>query len=166
MNVEISDVPFEDKDIVQNLMQLYQYDFTDCGSLLVNDRGAFVYKYLDLYWREKDRIPLLIKAGGKIAGFALLNPISALNQKEIMSFGEFFILRYLRNRSIGKTVAIQIINRFPGKWEISQTFENVVAQKFWLKVAKEVVGEDFQFIKLEEERKYIITFANLDVNRF
>ena len=139
-------------------MNLYQYDFTDFGADPVGERARFVYMPLDSYWEEKNRYPFLIYDGNKIAGFALVNQTSLLANSNTHSIAEFFILRYLRHKKVGIAAAGDIISRFPGIWEISQTYQNVGAQNFWLKTITSLVDENFERIDLKEIQKIVLRF--------
>lgn len=158
MNIEVKKVEIQDKDIIANLMQLYQYDFTEFGGEHLGERGKFTYEYLDEYWTDKERYPFLILVNGEIAGFSLINKHSLLGAKNTNAIAEFFILKYFRKKGIGAFAAEKIIHHFPGKWEISQTFQNTTAQKFWLNFVKDLKGNDFKRIELPEEEKIVLTF--------
>ena len=74
--LELYEVSEKDKDIIFNLMQLYTYelsffeDNTTDFELLEN--GLFkINKYIDLYWKEEERHPYILKCDGQIAGFVL-----------------------------------------------------------------------------------------------
>ena len=159
MTVLIEKVEKQNKHIIENLMQFYQYDFTDFGGEHTNKQGKFTYTYLDSYWEDTDRHPFLVTYNGEIAGFSLVNTHSLLGNTDTYSIAEFFILRYLRNKKIGQTAAKQIIKTFPGKWEVSQTKENKKAQDFWLKLVKSLVNENFKRVELKEDQKIVLEFS-------
>ena len=101
MNVEIKSVQKADKKIVMNLMQFYQYDFTDFGGEHVKEDGLFFYKYMDLYWEEKERYPFLIYLDNELAGLSFVNKHSLLKENDVHVLAEFFILRYFRKKGVG-----------------------------------------------------------------
>ena len=60
------------------MLQLYLHDFSEHAAIGspygdVDEAGCFAYPYLDLYWSEPGRLPFLIRTGGHIAGFVLVN---------------------------------------------------------------------------------------------
>src|ERR1700733_9586568 len=78
-------LPLKGRHVFDALMQLYLHDFSEHASLNtshgeVNEDGRFDYRLLDTYWHEPARVPLLIRADGRIAGFALVNQWSALDR--------------------------------------------------------------------------------------
>jgi predicted acetyltransferase len=155
-NIQIKKVRIEDKDIIVNLMQLYQYDFSAFGGDHLNELGRFVYGYLDSYWKEKDRYPFLITVDGEIAGFSFINRHSFLGNTDVYTIAEFFILKYFRRSGIGTAAAKKIVELFPGKWEVSQTAKNLEAQEFWLKFVQSLTGNKFEKKELKNDNKIIL----------
>lgn len=130
MKIEVVPALIPDKPILQQMMELYQYDFSEFEDTDLNEQGYFGYPYLDYYWVERDRYPFLVRVEGKLAGFVLANQFTYLPGSQY-SIGEFFILRKYRRRGIGRQVAFQIFDLFRGVWEIHQVQTNIVAQNFW-----------------------------------
>ena len=92
MIVQIKEASIEQKPILERLMQLYQYDFSEIEGNDVNQDGLFEYKYLNHYWIEPDRFPFLIYVDDKIAGFVFVNSHSYLHEKaESKVIAEFFV---------------------------------------------------------------------------
>ncbi len=52
------------------------------------------------------------------------------------SISEFFVMRKYRRKGIGKLVAWQVFDLFPGQWEVGQYDKNDPAKIFW----QEVIG--------------------------
>ncbi|KGA98396.1 acetyltransferase [Alkalihalobacillus alcalophilus ATCC 27647 = CGMCC 1.3604] len=156
MSIEftLTAIPYEDKSILEKLIQLYRYDSSECEGHSLTEHGVYSYKYLDHQWTEDYRRPLLIKVNGEIAGFVLLildvpKAYTKLNKAEtthVMS--DFFIMRKFRKQGLGLKVAHQVFNQYRGNWEIKQTAKNIAAQHFWRKVVSgyrdgEVLKEDY-----------------------
>lgn len=158
MNITVKKAFTDDKEIIRNLVQFYQYDFTDFGGEHLGQDAKFHYKHLDSYWKEGDRHPFLIFADEEIAGFSFVNGHSLLGNEDVHSIAEFFILRYFRGLGIGLDAAAKIVSFFPGKWEVSQTYQNKGAQKFWMKFMKATVNDKFERIDLEKEKKIVLKF--------
>lgn len=118
-DVEILRVSFEQKIILRNLMELYQYDMSqyedECDSD-VNEYGLYDYKYLDHYWTEEGRHPFFVMKSGKLAGFVLVREIKVADTTSKYSVAEFFILRKYRRQGIGREVAYKVFEMFkPGR---------------------------------------------------
>ena len=135
----ISRVPFEDKSVLRNLLQLYLYDFSEFDQLHndVDAHGFFGYPYFDQYWTEPARHPFLFQVEGKWAGFALVRQINEADGSTVHSLAEFFILRKYRGSGFGRQAAFQIFDQFPGKWHVAQLESNRPAQAFWRKVIED-----------------------------
>src|SRR5512133_3078613 len=108
--------PFELKPVLENLMHLYLYDFTEYEPADVEEQGRFVDDHLPLYWVEPGRYPFLVTVAGKYAGFVLVRQVSKPAETPIThAIAEFFILRKYRRQGLGRAVAWQIFERFPGR---------------------------------------------------
>jgi predicted acetyltransferase len=152
MIVQIKEASIEQKPVLERLMQLYHYDFSEIEGGDLNGDGLFEYKYLDSYWTESGRFPFLIYVNDKIAGFVLVNSHTYLQKKgKAKSIAEFFVMRKYRRQGIGKMVAFNIFDRFPGKWEVQQTKRNAVAQRFWRSIIGEYTGGNFAETLLDNE---------------
>ncbi len=134
--VTIEEVPAPGRPILERLLQLYLHDFSEHAPLgsphgEVGEDGLFVYSWLDGYWREEGRVPLLVRADGHIAGFALLNRWSALDRPLDRSVAEFFVLRKYRRARVGTRAAGLIFRRYRGRWEVPVAGYNPQALRFW-----------------------------------
>lgn len=143
MDVTLSLIPYEDKSILQNLMQLYRYDSSEFDGHVLNRHGLYLYKYLDHQWTDDHRRPLLVKVDDEIAGFVLVSldipkeftKLSNAEKTNVIS--DFFIMRKFRRLGVGKKVACSLFDQYKGMWEIRQTLGNQAAQMFWKKVIHE-----------------------------
>jgi predicted acetyltransferase len=126
-----------ERALIEGLFQFYVYDFSEfepAGSdrFDVNAEARFdPYPLLDQYWRDPACVPLLIRVGGKLAGFALINAFAHSGQATDRSMAEFFILRKYRRGGLGAAVVAEILARYPGRWEIAIARRNAPAMGFW-----------------------------------
>ena len=61
--MELLKVSYEQKTVLRNLMELYQYDMSKYEAESendVNEYGLYDYKYLDHYWTEEGGILTLL----------------------------------------------------------------------------------------------------------
>jgi predicted acetyltransferase len=136
-DVTVEVAPESAKQLLAGLMQFYAYDFSELepeGSdgLDFDARGLFSpYPHLDAYWREEGRRPLLIRVGGKPAGFALLNTFSHLFRPVDHNMGEFFVARKHRRRGVATRAFAQLVAMHPGRWEVAVLWRNKGALAFW-----------------------------------
>ena len=75
--------------------------------------------------------PLLILAGGKVAGFALINTHSHQGGEVERNMGEFFIARKYRRGGLGAAAVGRILAALPGVWEVAVAERNLAAKAFW-----------------------------------
>ena len=144
MTVEVKKASVAHKPILERLMQLYLYDFSEIEGGDLNGEGLFVYKYLDSYWTESGRFPFLICVDDKIAGFVLVSSHTYLHKRrQARSIAEFFVMCRYRRQGVGRMVAFRIFDKFPGKWEVGETKNNVAAQRFWRRVIDEYTQSNF-----------------------
>lgn len=131
----------ERRAAIENLFQLYVHDFSeqwwDRPDGELSDDGRFgAYPHMDSYWGEEGRVPLLITADGRLAGFALLNRVGHLGRPLDRNMAEFFVARKHRRAGVGLAAAHLILERWPGVWEIGVTRRNAGALPFWRGVAQ------------------------------
>ena len=125
------------RPMFDSLFQLYLYDFSEHTALggqwgELDENGRFDYSPgIDSYFEERDRVPLLIRADGNIAGFALLHRWSALDRPLDRAVAKFFVLRKYRQARVGTRAAHLVFRRYPGRWEIAVADYNPEALMFW-----------------------------------
>ena len=131
-------------------MQLYIHDFSELwwdradGELGAD--GRFADYPLEAYWREAGRTPLLIRVGGHLAGFALINDHSHSGRPADHNVAEFFVVRKHRRGGVGMTAAQTIFSLYPGQWEAAVARRNVGALAFW----RRAIGGHRNLSQIEE----------------
>ncbi len=152
MNIEVNPATVNERPILRQLMELYQYDFSEFDSADLTPFGFYDYPYLDHYWVEPERSPFLVRVDGNLAGFVLVaryNYFTGLKDCWVMA--EFFILRKYRHQGVGEYAARFIFTEFPGNWQVGQIHENQAATTFWRKVINRFSQGNFQEIILDNE---------------
>ncbi|MDN3449427.1 GNAT family N-acetyltransferase [Planococcus sp. APC 3906] len=145
MKLEILQPTVDQKYILRNLMELYQYDFSEFENEDVNEDGVYGYRHLNNYWTTPGHFPFLIKVDGNLAGFALVREIASSDTHSSSYFKicEFFIMKKYRKEGIGKKSAFYLFDFFPGAWEVAEIETNLPAQRFWRKVISEYTDNNF-----------------------
>lgn len=158
---KLEEIKEENKNIFNNLFELYQYDFSEYYLDDVNDDGLYGhYKYIDEYFKDDTRHAYYIKVDGKYTGFVLINRITFV-EKNANTIAEFFILKKYRRQKLGTDIALDIFNRFKGKWELRVLNKNDRGLEFW----KKVIENNFKKIKKHHvvnnnEEWLVYTFSN------
>jgi len=153
MLIRIEHAAIEQWPLMERLMQLYMYDFSEIEGGDTDEKGRYHYQYLDLYWEDKNRHPFLIYVDDKPAGFVLIRKTSFLHKPvEGHTIAEFFVMRKYRHRGVGTTVASRIFDKFPGRWEVSETKRNTAAREFWRRVIGQYTGGKFEEVMLDNDK--------------
>ena len=144
MKIEVQQASLEDKPILRNLLELYEYDSSEFEPRDLDANGLFGYRWLDHYWTEPDRYPFIVRVDCKLAGLVLVRSLEASEIINTYSIAEFFILRKYRRQGVGQVVAQQIFDMFPGQWNVAQVENNHPAQAFWRKVIAAYTQGNYQ----------------------
>jgi len=137
-DIDVRPVADDDWPVVERLWQLYWHDLSESRGSLPNEHGLFKTAHLDAYRGHPDATDsFLVTYGGAPAGFAFVTRLDG----PYRSIGDFFVVRAVRRRGVGRVVALDLIRRYPGPWEIAFQAENRGAPEFWRGVAAELVGD-------------------------
>lgn len=154
MSVELKQVNSDEKEILRNLLEKYDYEFSQWDNRDVNRLGLFGYDYLDCYWTEKNRWAFFILVDGNLAGFAMVNDYPEAKEKTDYSMAEFFIMYKYRRCGVGNSVAKQLFNRFHGKWQLKRHPKNIPSVCFWDKVVSDYTKENYKLIRSYPDTAY------------
>lgn len=135
MDIKLEIVKEEDKDILFRLLQYSLFEESENDFNEMNQFAIFEYKYFDLYFYEKDRIPFFIKEvnTNKILGFAMVNKYLQIYQ-EGHSIAEFMVIPKYRRQKIGKCAVFKIFEQYPGNWEVKPSLNSDKSFLFWKNV--------------------------------
>ena len=123
--------------MVQNLFQLYAYDWSELLALDVSDDGRFHVGSLDAYEQDERCHRFLLRVDSRVVGFAIVCARSRLTgDLDVFDMAEFFVLRRYRRQGIGSHAARELFDRFRGVWEIRQRTEHPDATRFWQDVIR------------------------------
>lgn len=161
MNFELIEVNEKDKNIIYNLMQLYTYELSffedETTNFQLLENGLFkLSKYIDLYWKEKERHPFILKCNGELAGFVL----QRYNEMGMNEIAEFFILNKYRKLGAGTFMANEIFKKYKGKWELRTLLKNKRAQDFWRKIIKNITNGNYEENLIRDNTRYAFYFEN------
>ena len=156
-NVELEPVGRERRQTLTNLFQLYCHDFSEQWfdrpeGELDEDGRLEEYGYLDNYWSELDHEVMLIRAAGRLAGFAMVNTYSHSGLPLDHQIAEFFVARKHRRSGVGQAAALAIIGARPGLWELAVARRNPGAQAFWRQVAATVASGEVEELDRDDDR--------------
>jgi len=98
------------------------------------------------WFGDPNTYPLVIVKGREPVGFARVLRAMAGGAAPRIDYrmAEFFVLRTRRRLGIGQTAVQLILNRFAGRWEISEYLRNVAAVNFWRRVVASYTRGTYQ----------------------
>ncbi len=131
--------------LLENLAQLYAYDFSEVLEMYVDEDGRFGDVDLAPYWVDEWRHPFLVWVDDKLAGFALISERRNIRgESGFFDMTVFFVLRRFRRHGVGGAAAFAAFDRFGGPWEVRQREENPNATAFWRRAIDEYTLGDYQ----------------------
>lgn len=154
MNIELKQAKVDDKEILKNLLEKYDYEFSQWDNRDVNKLGLYGYDYLDCYWTEENRWAFFIIVDGNLAGFAMINDFPEAKEETDYSMAEFFIMHKYRRYGVGKFAAMHVFDKFHGKWQLKRHPKNIPSVYFWDKVVSEYTKGKYKLIKSYPDSKY------------
>lgn len=159
MQIEVLDPSTDDSELIKNLYTFYRYDLMpfiasgigSCVNAYGTINGSTSRTHAEAVddcnvWWEKPGIlfSFLIRAEGKPAGFAMVATPPHTTSGIAYRMNEFFVLNRFRRCGIGTRAAIQVMDRFAGRWEVGYTPINESAAAFWRTVIPGYTNGDYK----------------------
>ncbi len=148
--IQVTKANSDEKPILRQLLELYEYDFSEFEGTDVGPHGFYGYRYLDHYWTEMGRHPYLIRVDNNLAGFVLVNR-HTVSGEDRWSLAELFVMRKYRGRGVGIFAATSVFDLHPGAWEVKQLASHPGSTSFWRKVIGGYTGGHFDECQGEAE---------------
>ena len=151
--IEIIYVQRDEKEILRNPMEKYDYELSQYGDSDVNKLGLYGFDYLDNYWQEgAKRWAYFIKVNDKPAGFAMIISdyfyLKSHQSGYVMS--DFFVMYKYRGTGVGKYVANYLFDKFRGTWQLNTIEKNTISTVFWEKVIYEYTNGAYEIMPNDE----------------
>jgi predicted acetyltransferase len=99
------------------------------------------------WFGDPNTFPLVILKGHEPVGFARVlraSPVPPPRPRTDYRMAEFFITRARRGRGVGRSAVELILNRFAGRWEITEYLRNADAVRFWRRVVGAYTRGNYQ----------------------
>ena len=129
MSVQLAAAGPERADTLRNLLQLYEYDWSEIGGrAVVDEQGLYPTLDPDTFLNKPGAHAFLIRVDGELAGFVLVVPHSYFGHPDTMLVEEFFVMRRYRRAGVGAEAATRVFEMFPGGWEVSETGSGSVSR--------------------------------------
>ena len=155
MNVSLRRVNLDEREILANLLEKYDYEFSQYDNRDVNKLGLYGYKYLDCYWIDENRWAYFIEVDTKLAGFVMVNDFPEAEDRETdFSIAEFFVMHKYRRLGVGKQAFFNVLEIHKGKWQLKRHPKNEASVVFWDKVISEYTNDNFELIEAYKGTEY------------
>jgi predicted acetyltransferase len=128
-----------DLPVIERLWQLYSHDMSEVRGTLPNEDGLYKAGRLPGYLADAGTQGYRISRDGAHAGFAFVTGLDG----NLRHMGDFFVVRAVRRKGVGYRVVRELLDRYPGAWEIGFQGGNRGAPEFWRRIAADAVGDDW-----------------------
>lgn len=143
--IDIRKVRNNEKEKLENLMQLYLHDLSLYFPIEFNFKTCR-YEY-DLSKYFNNNSAYFIKDNNNIVGFILVDDNSNNNYE----ISEIFVLNNFKRNKIGEEAVIKVFDKYKGNWTIKAVPSSPVAESFWKKAINNYTNGNY---KLEHTGKY------------
>lgn len=155
MNIQLKLVTIDEKEILRNLLEKYDYEFSQWDKRDVNALGLYGYSYLDYYWTEENRWAYFIFADDKLAGFAMIIDLPEVDDRPTdFQMAEFFVMHKYRRSQVGKQAFFQVLDLHRGKWQLKCHPANQTSGLFWNKVIAEYTNGSYERVNAYPRTEY------------
>lgn len=146
MEIYLSKVKNEEKEILYRLLQYSLFEESEYDLNEMNEEAIFEYKYFNSYFEDEDRYAYFIKEKGtnKVLGFTMVNSYMQ-KFEDGHSIAEYLVIPKYRRNKIGKRIAFEIFDKYPGNWEVKPCYNSKKAYLFWKNTIEEYTNNNCEF---------------------
>jgi predicted acetyltransferase len=133
-----------DRSWIAQVFRDYMDDLDPLGTGIFPALGEVGHREPDQvarWFSDPNAWPLIIAQSRLPVGFAMVARAGAVADYRM---GEFFIDRKHRGLGLGRSAVQLILDRFAGRWEITEYQRNPAAVAFWRRVVTSYTGGSFQ----------------------
>lgn len=142
--IEIRRVTLDEKETLANLLEKYNYEFSQYDKRQFDNNGLFGYKYLNNYFTDNDRYAYFIYVEDLLAGFALINKYHECERPIDWSIAEFFVSYNFRRQGVATEAVNQIFKIHKGYYHIKYHKKNKASVVLWNNVAKKYSNDNYK----------------------
>ncbi|MCL1996469.1 MAG: GNAT family N-acetyltransferase [Defluviitaleaceae bacterium] len=156
MHVSLRKIELEEREILANLLEKYDYEFSQYDNRDVNKLGLYGYQYLDCYWWEdENRWAYFIEVDSKLAGFIMINDYpEAADRKTDFVISEFFVMYKYRRMGIGEKALFTALDLHRGTWHLKRHPKNENSVYFWNNAINEYTNGKYEMIESYPNTEY------------
>ena len=141
MDFSISEIQPSERPALANLMKMYCYEWSQYNGFDVDDAGVYPFeRQYGACFTQPNRWNYLLRADGRLAGFALIDDDFALPEPADFSMGEFFVMHKYRRGGAGRFMATRLFDLHPGRWQVGFHPANLPSVAFLTRVIADYTG--------------------------
>lgn len=138
-----------DREWIESVYRDYLDDLAPLNTGIFPVLGEIGHREPDLlarWFADPSAHPLVILKEAAPVGFALITRASPGRAQPSIDYrmAEFFVVRTERRRGVGEGAVELILDRFAGRWEITEYLRNPGAVSFWRRVVRRYTRGQFQ----------------------
>lgn len=146
LTINLLKAELKDYPTLQNLARFYVYDMSRyCGFLpgwSCPETGLYVCYDLKKFFTQEHHHPFIIRVNNELAGFVFVNNKATMPDID-WCISEFFVMAKFQKHGVGKEIAKQVWQQFPGRWELCVIPQNERGLMFWRKTIREFTDNQF-----------------------
>ncbi|MEK3922500.1 GNAT family N-acetyltransferase [Paenibacillus sp. FSL K6-2393] len=133
MNVQITSILAEQKELFLNLYNLYLYDLSEFSGEDLRKEGTYDPTNTYLYLERDELHPFLIQYEGKVIGFVLVCSPPYVPEDVDYTVQELFLVKKYRGQGLAAQAIELVFAQFEGTFQVEQLANNAAAVSFWKK---------------------------------
>lgn len=133
MNVQITRILAEQKELFLNLFNLYLYDLSEYSGEDLIEEGKYDPTNTYLYLERDELHPFLIQYEGKVIGFVLVCSPPYVPEDVNYTVQELFLVKKYRGQGLASQAVDLVFAQFQGRFKVEQLANNAAAVSFWKK---------------------------------
>ncbi|WP_340019752.1 GNAT family N-acetyltransferase [Paenibacillus sp. FSL H7-0940] len=133
MDVQITSILAEQKELFFNLYNLYLYDLSEFSGEDLLEEGKYDPTNTYLYLERDELHPFLIQYEGKVIGFVLVCSPPYVPEGVDYTVQELFLVKKYRGQGLATQTVDLVFAQFEGTFKVEQFANNATAVSFWKK---------------------------------
>ncbi|MCL2605375.1 MAG: GNAT family N-acetyltransferase [Defluviitaleaceae bacterium] len=155
MQVTLKPVTADKENVLVNLMEKYEYEFSQYHHWDVRGDGLYGCYFEEEYREENGKYAaFFIEADNKLAGFVMIGDGINGDKKTDYQVNELFVMHKYRRLGIGKQALFKILDSYKGIWQVVFHPVNIASAHFWERIADEYTGGKYELIKSHSHEDY------------
>jgi len=155
MQMTLKRVEADKENVLINLMEKYEYEFSQYHHWDVHENGLFGCYFEEEYREENGKYAaFLIEVDSKLAGFVMIGDGISGDRKTDYQINELFIMHKYRRLGIGKQALFKILDTYKGTWQVNYHANNTASACFWERITDEYSDGKYEIIKSHPHEDY------------